>query len=72
MRANPNEVVGIFGDEVNAGFKCRGGSESAETKALKNKGEEFRKTMRDKLEQLGFRRPRANWFRTQTGRMQLT
>ena len=40
-RANPNEVIGVFGDEVNADNTGRDGSESAESKAFKKKGDVF-------------------------------
>ena len=50
MRANPNEVLGVLGDEVNAYNTCRGSSETAESKALKKKGGEFQNITKDKLE----------------------
>ena len=42
MAANPNEIIGVFGDEVNDEIKTRGGRDSNQVRDLKRQGKMIR------------------------------
>lgn len=69
MRANPGNIVGIFGDNHRPTGTGYGGSESQHVQQLKKAGELARNQIRDKLSRLGLNRLRANWYRSETGRI---
>ena len=60
MPENPNDVVGIFGDEVNEDNQSRSGSENSENRVLKKKDESFRSAIKDNLQRMGCRKPMEN------------
>ena len=69
MSANPNEIIGIFGDEVTEYNQRRGGSEHVESRIVNNKRKYFRSAIKGKTQSMRLHRPRKNWFRSQTIRI---